>query len=108
MKNQKILLWFLLMSAHSVIANLHEERIMKLINTQTQFVIVEFKNGQPQFYDRFLEKEMQQRGISIPLDQRPAFHGKKTIYLSDPEFQKAFIEIYVPLSIASPIYQWEE
>ena len=81
---------------------------MKLVNTKTGFVLVEFKNGQPSFSDRFLEAEMKERGIAIPAARKNDFQGKETICLSDPLFQKAFVEIYVPLSIASPLYQWQK
>ena len=80
---------------------------MKLVNTRTGFVVVEFKDGAAQFQDRFLEAEMRDRGISIPALRRADFGGKDTVYPGDPMFQKAFADIYVPLSIASPNYQWK-
>jgi hypothetical protein len=79
---------------------------MKLVNTNTGFVVVEFKNGQPLFHDRFLKEEMADRGIAIPPSRKADFEGKDAVFPGDSLFQKAFAEIYVPLSIASPIYQW--
>jgi len=51
---------------------------------------------------------MKERGIIIPLSRRADFEGKQSIRLDDPLFYKAFAEIYVPQSIASPIYQWQK
>ena len=105
MKNRK-LLWTFSILATSLSAQA-EETNMKLINTRTGFVVVEFKDGAAHFQDRFLEAEMQDRGISIPEPRRADFGGKDTIYPGDTLFQKAFADIYVPLSIASPHYQWK-
>jgi hypothetical protein len=98
----------LLLAAQTLFAAApHEDQDMKLVNTKSNFVVVEFKEGKPLFHDRFLEAEMKERGIGIPPARRADFGGKETIPLGDPLFQKAFVEIYVPLSIASPIYQWQ-
>jgi|GEM_PF-1658230 len=84
-----------------------EEVSMKLVNTRTGFIVIEFKHGTPQFHDRFLEAEMKERGISIPSNRRADFDGKDSIYPNDPLFQQAFEEIYVPQTIASSYYQWQ-
>ena len=104
-RSLQIAIAFFLMSA--LFAVQQEENIMKLVKTRTGFVIVEFKNGTPLFYDRFLEAEMKERGIAIPVSRQNEFNGKDTIYIGDPLFQQAFAEIYVPLTIASSNYQWE-
>src|SRR5579863_10409366 len=39
---------------------------MKLVNTKTGFVVVEFERGLVHFHDRFLEAEMKETGILIP------------------------------------------
>ena len=80
---------------------------MKLVNTQSGFVVVEFTDGKVRFGDRFLEAEMKESGIRIPPNKRSEFQGKETVLLGEPLFQKAFEEIYVPLTIASPAYRWE-
>lgn len=81
---------------------------MKLVNAKTGFVVVEFKNGKAQFHDRFLEAEMKETGIKIPPNMADAFGGKEVICLGDSLFQKAFVEIYYPYSIAQSIYHWQK
>ena len=85
----------------------HSEETKKLINTKSGFVVVSFNEGQPKFYDHILEEELQDRGIFVPPFLREEFKGKKSVFPKDPLFEKAFIEIYYPLVIANPIYQWE-
>ena len=93
--------------AASALFAIHEEEVaMKLINSKSGFVLVEFKNGAPLFHDRFLEAEMKDRGIAIPLNRRAEYKDKESIYPGDSQFQKAFTEIYVPLVLASNRYQW--
>ncbi len=80
---------------------------MKLVNTDTGFVVVEFKEGKTNFYDRILEAEMKESGIFIPPLKVKDFDGKKVVLLGDPLFEKAFVEIYYPLCIANRLYQWQ-
>jgi hypothetical protein len=80
---------------------------MKLINTKTGFVVVEFESGLVHFHDRFLEAEMKETGILIPSSHQADYGGKETIFLGDPEFEKAFKNIYYPLCIANVLYRWE-
>ena len=80
---------------------------MKLVNTKTNYVVVEFSNGKAKFHDRFLEIEMKETGILIPKNLASQYQGKETIYLDDPLFEKAFIEVYYPLCIANSVYQWQ-
>ena len=80
---------------------------MKLINTKTGYVVVEFQNGKAAFHDRFLEAEMKETGIFIPPALAHDFEGKETIFLGEPLFEKAFVEVYYPLCIANSLYQWQ-
>ncbi len=80
---------------------------MKLVNTKTGFVVVEFKLGKAEFFDRFLEVEMKETGILIPPSMSKSFGDKEMILLGDPLFEKAFVEIYYPLCIANAVYQWQ-
>lgn len=80
---------------------------MKLINIKTGFVVVEFVNGKAEFHDRFLEKEMEETGILIPPAFAPSFENKEVIFLTDPLFEKAFMEVYYPLCIANAVYRWQ-
>jgi len=79
---------------------------MKLINKKTGFIVVEFQKGKVQFHDRFLEAEMKETGILIPPAMTDQFEGKEVIFLGEPLFEKAFLEVYYPLCIANSVYQW--
>lgn len=81
---------------------------MKLVNTKTGYIVVEFQKGKAVFNDRFLEAEMKETGILIPAHMIDNFEGKEVIFLNDPLFEKAFIEVYYPLCIANSLYQWQE
>jgi len=91
----------------SAIAAALQGEPMKLVNTKTGFVVVEFREGKAQFHDRFLEVEMQETGILIPPVMISQFEGKEVIFLGEPLFEKAFIEVYYPLCIANSLYQWQ-
>ena len=79
---------------------------MKLINTKTGYIVVEFQQGKVHFNDRFLEAEMKETGIFIP-PSHTSEYGKETIFLEDVQFERAFKEIYYPLCIANLRYRWE-
>jgi len=81
---------------------------MKLINTKTGFVVVEFKDGKPLFHDRFLKIEMKEEGIFVPPYLRDQFEGKEVILEDDPLFQKAFEKIYYPNNLNPDLYKWED
>lgn len=83
------------------------DEIMKLVNIKTGFVVVEFKQGKVEFFDRFLEEELQDRGILIPSSMANQFDGMRVVFPSDSLFEKAFVEVYFPLSIANSNYQWQ-
>ena len=78
-----------------------------LVNMQTGYIVVRFNEGGAVFNDRFLEKEMRETGIEIPISLQPEFEGKAVIYLSDPLFEKAFQQVYYPFCIANELYQWQ-
>ncbi|PIS02850.1 MAG: hypothetical protein COT85_02120 [Chlamydiae bacterium CG10_big_fil_rev_8_21_14_0_10_42_34] len=80
---------------------------MKLVNTKTGFVVVEFTQGKAEFHDRFLEAEMKETGILIPPALASSYANREVIFLNDPLFEKAFIEVYYPLCIANCVYQWQ-
>lgn len=79
----------------------------QLINVESGRLVVEFMEGNVQFFDPFMEEEMRETGIYIPPESLADFEDKKVVYLGDPLFEKAFIEIYYPLCIANPLYQWQ-
>lgn len=94
-------------AASAIAAALNGED-MKLVNTKTGFVVVEFQDGKAQFHDRFLEAEMKETGILIPPALVSNYQDKEVIFLGDPLFEKAFIEVYYPLCIANVVYQWQK
>ena len=81
---------------------------MSLINEETGQVVVTFKNGSAHFNNRFLEEEMKEIGIPIPFLSAPDFEDRQVIYLQDPLFEKAFIEVYCPSFLNDSIYQWQK
>jgi hypothetical protein len=97
----------LFLAASALTAAFTNGESMKLVNTKTGFVIVEFKQGKAEFFDRFLEAEMKETGILVPPAMGPLFENKEVILLGDPLFEKAFIEVYYPLCIANSLYQWK-
>lgn len=84
------------------------EEAMKLVNTQTGYVVVEFQKGKAQFNDRFLEAEMKESGILIPPALSDQFDGKEVIFPDDPLFEKAFVQVYYPLCISNQTYEWQK
>jgi hypothetical protein len=80
----------------------------KLVNMENGSVVVEFANGKVQFADWFLEIEMKKKGIYIPSSMKQDFDGKEIVYVGDPIFERAFIDVYYPLCIANSLYQWQD
>jgi hypothetical protein len=80
----------------------------KLVNKQTNQVIVKFDGAETVFYNKFLEQEMRTIGIPIPHGLRGVYHGKECIRLEDEEFQKAFREIYYLTSMGSETFNWSD
>lgn len=109
MKKKLTFATLLILAAGVVLGSFRQEETpaMKLVNTKSGFVVVEFTGKTVRFGDRFLEAEMKEGGIRIPANRAAEFDGKETVFLGDPLFQKAFEEIYVPLTIASSAYHWE-
>lgn len=81
---------------------------MQLINTKTGHVVIEFQGEKTIFHDPYLEKAMKYQGIHIPPFLQKDFHDKEVVRLSDPEFQKAFHDVYYKLSLNQQLYQWKE
>ena len=87
---------------------MHGNKDMKLVNTKTGFVMVEFQNGNACFYDPFLEAELKDRGILIPPVMKDQFEGKRVVFPGDALFEKAFVEVYYRLVIPNMTYQWQK
>ncbi len=97
----------LFLAASAITTAFANGEAMKLVNTKTGFVVVEFKEGKVEFHDRFLEAEMKETGILIPPMMASQFENKEVIFFGDSLFEKAFVEVYYPLCIANTLYQWK-
>jgi len=80
---------------------------MRLVNLKSRRPIVEFREGKPVFYSKFLEHEMRQIGIAIPHGLRGIYHGKTTVTLEDHEFERAFKEIYYVTYMSPDQFHWQ-
>lgn len=82
---------------------------MKLVNTKTGHVLIEFQDNAVQFHSPFLEKTLRNEGVLIPPAMRSEFDGKEVVFVEDPLFQKAFREIYWPFYMqqANSSYEWQ-
>lgn len=81
---------------------------MKLVNKQTKLPLVDFRESQVIFYNRFLEHEMEILGIAIPEGMRSYFNGKDYIFLGDEEFERAFKEVYYLTTIDPDVFGWQK
>lgn len=70
---------------------------MKLVHIQTQRDL---------FADPIFQKAMTDFGIIIPKALQNEFAGKERVYLEDPEFLKAFQELYFNLEMDPNLYEW--
>lgn len=81
---------------------------MKLVHKQTGNVVVEFKDNITTFHNPFLEKEIKQRGIFIPPFMRDQFDGKEIVFMTDPLFEKAFVDVYWQFTMPKTQYEWQD
>ena len=80
---------------------------MKLVNTNSGFVVVEFVDHEPQFHDPILEMEMKEIGIAIPLVYRSEYDDRERVFFDDPLFEKAFRELFVKFKFDPKAYTWQ-
>lgn len=81
---------------------------MKLINTRTgQPLVTIEKDGTFQFHHQMLADEIKEFGVDIPAYLRPEFNHKKNVYLDDPDFERAFREVYYTHNIDRDLFKWE-
>ncbi len=73
---------------------------MKLINAKNGLILVEFTEDGPRFGDPILEAEMTERGIRVPVPLQKEFDGKRRITADDPDFERAFKEVYYKFTIS--------
>jgi hypothetical protein len=82
---------------------------MKLVQKETGDVVIEFKDNTAIFHSRFLEKALKEDGVLIPPAMRAEFGGKEVVFVDDPLFEKAFVEVYWPfyMKAANSSYEWQ-
>lgn len=83
-----------------------ERQHMQLVNASNGFVVVEIVEDQVRINDFHLEAIMREQGIIIPPHLWKDFEGKKVVFLEDPDFIKAFKEVYVPMSMSRSMFKW--
>ena len=81
---------------------------MKLVNHKTGFVLLEFVDEKPVFFDKYLEEALTHEGIIIPPAFKKSFKGKSVIRVEDKDFYKAFTKVYYPMSMNKMIFVWEK
>jgi len=80
---------------------------MKLINTHTGKPLVTIEEGAVQFHHSMLADEIELFGVTIPAYMRPQFSDKTNVYLDDPDFERAFREVYYTHHIDRDLFKWE-
>ena len=80
---------------------------MHLINLETNEIVIEFNESGTVFHSSLLEKEMERMGIAIPHGMRGSYHGKDLIHLGDPDFERAFKEVYYLTYLSSKPFAWQ-
>lgn len=80
---------------------------MRLVNSKSRQTLVDFTTTGAVFYSKYLEEEMRRCGIPIPPGLRARFGGKDFIYLGDPDFQKAFREVFYLTAFDPGLFIWE-
>ena len=80
---------------------------MRLVNCKTHRAVLEFKEGRPVFFSKFLEHEMRQMGVAIPHGLRGIYQGKTSVTLEDTDFERAFKEIYYVTYMDPKQFKWQ-
>jgi len=82
---------------------------MKLVNTRTGQPLVTMEQGMPmQFHHDMLARAMEAFGVDIPVYLRGQFHNKTHIFPNDPDFSRAFREVYYTHTMDRDLYKWVE
>lgn len=80
----------------------------KLENIITQKSVAELHDGKVKISDFVILLEIKDKGIYIPPAFRSEFSGKTYVFETDPEFTKAFIEIYCKQTLDQSFFQWSK
>lgn len=80
---------------------------MKLVCKNTGHVVAEIRDDHVVFHSRLFERIAVEHGIFIPPLARKQFEGKETVFLGDPLFPKAFVEVFCRFDLPSSLYEWQ-
>jgi len=79
---------------------------MKVVKTADQSEFMHTQPGEPAvFANPYIQKGFENSGIAIPPGLVPDYNGKQFVYLEDPEFEKAFRELYFALEMDQDVYR---
>lgn len=79
---------------------------MKIIDKSTHAEFMHIHSGElAQFANKYIQQGFAEHGIVIPPGLREQYAGKNTVYLEDPEFEKAFRKLYYAFEMDHDIYQ---
>jgi len=76
----------------------------ELINKQNGFIAAELHEDEAIIHDRFLEDDLERRGIEIPETLRDQYDGRTTVFMNDDLFQKAFREVYYEMKLNHEVF----
>jgi hypothetical protein len=82
---------------------------MKIINLKDNTEFMSVKRGETaKFANPYIQKGFEEFGIIIPPALVKDYSGKERVYLDDPEFEKAFRELYFAFEMDPGEYQLVE
>jgi hypothetical protein len=78
-----------------------------VVNGEEKTLLARIRKGAVEIVNDGLREQMTYSGITIPPDKRAAFKNKDIVMLSDPEFEHAFLEVFVPKQLRDSSYRDE-
>lgn len=79
---------------------------MRIINIATNAEFMHIHSGElAQFTNKYIQQGFEEHGIVIPPGLREEYSGKSMVYLEDPEFEKAFRNLYFSSEMDHNTYQ---
>ena len=80
----------------------------KLENVATRHCVAELHNGKIEIFDFSILLEIKDKGIYIPPMFRSEFSGKTHVYQEDPDFTRAFIDVYYKMTLDPHCFKWSK
>lgn len=82
---------------------------MRLVNLKTGDTLISFTAGkQPEIKNAVLAGTLRSFGIAIPLYLRPQYGNRLHVLMEDPDFERAFKEVYYTHCMDRDLFQWIE